>query len=174
MIKFKAFIAASLDGFIARENGSIDWLEKFNSTAPKGEDCGYKSFINGIDAIVMGRNTFETVKKFSEWPYTLHVYVLSSAPLESSPFYTKVENIPSLIEILKKKNVSNCYVDGGKTIQSFISSKLLSEITITTIGVLIGSGNSLFGPLNFDVQVKNTHTIAYDFGCTQTRYEFKY
>src|SRR3569623_1788725 len=73
------FIATSLDGFIARKDGAIDWLESANTCVPDGEDCGYQEFMNSVDILIMGRNTFETVLAFAEWPYgDKRVVVLSS------------------------------------------------------------------------------------------------
>ena len=67
--KTSAFIATSLDGFIARLDGSIDWLNQANAAVPRGEDCGYMAFMETVDGLVMGRNTFEQVLSFGEWPY---------------------------------------------------------------------------------------------------------
>ncbi|WP_242602314.1 dihydrofolate reductase family protein [Legionella parisiensis] len=82
-IKCSVFIATSIDGFISRNDGSIDWLMKANSLVPEGEDGGYKSFISSVDGLVMGRNSFEQVLSFDEWPYgELPVVVLSSDPMD--------------------------------------------------------------------------------------------
>ena len=68
-IKVSVFIATSLDGFIARSDGSLDWLNEANTTIPDGEDWGFQAFMDSIDALIMGRKTYEQVLSFGEWPY---------------------------------------------------------------------------------------------------------
>lgn len=76
--KCSVFIATSLDGFISRDDGSIDWLMQANTLVPPGEDGGYKSFISTVDGLIMGRNSYEKVLSFDEWPYgNLPVVVLN-------------------------------------------------------------------------------------------------
>ncbi|CAM2886416.1 S-adenosyl-L-methionine-dependent methyltransferases [Legionella anisa] len=81
--KCSVFIATSLDGFISREDGSIDWLTKANELVPSGEDGGYKEFISTVDGLIMGRHSFEKVLSFDPWPYDeLPAVVMSSKPIE--------------------------------------------------------------------------------------------
>lgn len=158
MKKNNVFIATSIDGFIADENGNIDWLHSIPN--PKGDDMGYSQFISNIDALIMGRNTFETICGFDiEWPYDKPVFVLSRS-LHQIP--KKFQNNAQLIkgdlkEVVKKINGmghSNLYIDGGTTIQSFLKEDLIDEMTITLIPVLLGKGIPLFsnlnGPLGFE------------------------
>ncbi|MBM9547841.1 dihydrofolate reductase [Leptospira sp. 201903074] len=174
MIQYKAFIASSLDGFIARSDGSIDWLTS-DEYALENNDLGYSSFIKGIDCIVMGRITFETVLSFESYPYgSLPVYVLTKNPdykFEStnpiSIFNGKLEN---LTHILEKKQFKTVYVDGGQLIQSFIKEQMLNEITITRIPVLLGSGLPLFGYLPKDQKLKHIKTLTYSNGFVQSDY----
>jgi len=147
----KVFIATSLDGFIADQNGSVDFLYKYPDIP--NEDMGYVKFISSIDAILMGRKTFETVLGFGvEWPYKEPVYVLTStlktipSDLEGKVFY--INGTPeTIISTLRNDQHYNIYLDGGKTIQSFLDEGLVDEMIITTIPVLLGSGISLFGEL---------------------------
>lgn len=81
------FIATSLDGFIARQDGSLDWLESANAS---GEDHGFDAFAAGIDCICMGRATFETVLTFDRWPYDKPVAVLSTT--------FRINNLPDRLE----------------------------------------------------------------------------
>ena len=172
-MKIKAFIAASVDGFIALPDGGLDWLP-----SPSGdEDYGYKKFISDIDVILMGRNTFEKVISFDiDWPYqSINVYVLSSK-LKSLPDKTPstVEIISgdliNIVENLKLRGFENLYIDGGKTIQSFINAELLSEITISRIPVLIGSGIPLFGSLKHDIHLRLLDFITYKNSIDQFHY----
>ena len=151
-VSYKVFIAASLDGYIADLNGDIGFLDIF--PAPEGDDMGYNDFIDGIDAILMGRKSFETVLGFEiPWPYTKHVFVwsktLTELPQELNSKVTLVKgNIYEAIEFIHQRGFLILYVDGGKTIQSFIKENLIDELTITTIPVLLGEGISLFGKSN--------------------------
>lgn len=174
--KRSVFIATSLDGFIARGDGSIDWLELANSTVPAGEDCGYARFFASVDALVMGRASFELVLGFAEWPYgDKPVYVLSSS-LRQLP--SGVPRSVSLLDMSPHEVVSvaaqaghhHLYIDGGRTIQSFLAAGLISELTITVIPVLLGSGISLFGELPRDIPLRLLSAKATPFGFVQSHY----
>lgn len=148
----KVFIARSLDGFIAGKNGEIDWLDMIPN--PDGLDLGYYKFMAGIDALVMGRTSFETVCGFDmEWPYKVPVFVLSKT-LNSIPkkYSDKVElvngSIQEVLQTIHKKGFGRLYIDGGKTVQSFLKEDLIDELIITTIPILLGGGIPLFGELS--------------------------
>ena len=171
------FIATSLDGFIAREDGDIEWLNDANKVAPEGEDCGYSAFMNSVDVLVMGRNTFEKVLSFGPWHYgDKPVIVLSSNKLEIP------ENLPETVSCssespvvlsdrLAKKGAKRIYVDGGITIQRFLAEGLIKDITITVIPVILGRGIPLFDSVGKDIPLKHISTTAYDFGFVQSTYE---
>ena len=174
--KCSVFIATSLDGFISREDGSIDWLMKANTLAAPGEDGGYKSFISTVDTLVMGRNSYEKVLSFDEWPYAdLPVVVMSSQAM-SIPEHLKPcvtvssENPADLVDRLSKEGAKHLYIDGGITIQGFLASNLINEITITVIPVLIGSGRPLFGVLEQDIDLQLVGTRDLSGGFVQMRY----
>lgn len=159
----QVFIATSLDGYIADKNGGIDWLHSMPN--PDNSDMGYAGFTSQIDAIVMGRTTFETVCSFDiDWPYTKPVYVLSNTlkevpeDLKDKVFLVK----GTLTEILTQIHTNghhNLYIDGGKTIQSFLKEDLIDSMIITTIPKLLGGGFSLFGELS----------KMLDFECTEAK-----
>ncbi len=171
------FIATSLDGFIARENGAIDWLERANERVTPGEDCGYADFMSTVDALIMGRGTFDTVRGFATWPYgDKPVWVLSQSLRELPP------ELPNTVRLLnrspaevvaraKEVGYTRLYIDGGRTIQSFLNAGLITDLTITLIPVLIGSGLPLFAAGTRDVTLRHAKTIAYDFGFVQNQYE---
>lgn len=175
-IKSSVFIATSLDGFIARLDGNIDWLNEANAVVPEGEDCGYFEFMSSVDALVMGRNSFEKVLSFGDWAYgATKVVVLSRKGVAipdkiKNTVSTSSEDPKSLVERLSSECMNHLYVDGGKTIQSFLSADLIDEITITTIPVLLGTGLPLFGPLKKDITLKHVSTNTYPFGFVQNRY----
>lgn len=173
------FIATSLDGYIARPDGAIDWLERLNGTVPAGEDCGYARFMASVDALVMGRASFDTVRGFPTWPYgDKPVYVLSASmpqlPAGTPPTVTLL-NAASAdpAEVLRTAAAAGhrrLYIDGGRTIQSFLAAGLIDELTVTTVPVLLGAGIRLFGALPADVPLRLLSSQAYPFGFVQSRY----
>jgi dihydrofolate reductase len=153
------YIATSLDGYIADKNNQIDWLHEVPN--PDHSDLGFNQFINDIDALIMGRNTFDTVLSFGgDWPYTKPVYVLSNT-MKSVPegYEDKVfivnGKLVDIIQTLKDKNLINLYIDGGATIQSFLKEDLIDELIITTIPILLGGGIPLFGELSAPLKFKH-------------------
>lgn len=170
------FIATSLDGFISRSDGRIDWLNKANALVPPGEDCGFAEFFSTVDALVMGRNTFEQVLSFPEWLYGSKPVVVLSHSLRSLPAQApatvtlSAEPPVTLVERLSAEGLGHLYVDGGLTIQSFLLANLVGEMTITVIPVLLGSGKPLFGSLQSDVNLLLLASKAYDFGFVQSKY----
>jgi len=170
------FVATSLDGYIAREDGSLDWLDDANATVPDGEDCGYFSFMNSVDALIMGRNTYEKVLSFGEWPYDKPVIVLSSRVLQipdnlKDSVEHSAESPLALYERLSSNGLSRIYIDGGITIRRFLEAGLIDDLIITTIPVVLGKGIPLFVGLDKDILLKHIATKSYDFGFTQSTYE---
>jgi dihydrofolate reductase len=169
-------IATSLDGFIARKDGSIDWLMDANTTVPQGEDCGYAEFMSTVDVLIMGRNTYEQVAGFEPWPYeSKRVIVLTSREIEfrkglNIRLESSSENPQSLLNRLNTEGCKHAYVDGGKVIQSFLSKGLIDKLTITVIPILIGEGRSLFASVPNDKKMKVSKSKAYEFGFIQTTY----
>ena len=174
--KCSVFIATSLDGYISRDDGSIDWLMKANTLAPPGEDGGYKLFISTVDGLVMGRKSYEKVLSFNEWPYgDLPVVVMSSETVLIPERLQTCVSVSSetpidLVQRLSKQGAKHLYIDGGVTIQGFLISNLINEITITLVPVLLGSGRSLFGSLNNDIELHHVKTRALDGGFVQIKY----
>jgi len=169
-VKTSVFVGASLDGFIARPDGAFDFL----SIAEK-EPHGYEEFIATVDAIVMGRNTFEVVLAFADWPYgSMPVFVLSSRPLPPAPAGAVVErwhlSPADAVATLEARGFRHAYVDGGRVIQSFLRAGLVSSVTITRVPVLIGEGIALFGSLPADVVLTHVATRQLDCGAVQSEY----
>lgn len=174
-IKASVFIATSLDGFIARTNGDLDWLTGAES-APTEQDYGYQDFMDTVDTIVMGRNTFELTSTFDPWPYSgTKVVVLSSRsraiPLQLMDSVEWLSLPPQdLVERLAAQGATHLYVDGGKTIQGFLNAGLINELIITRVPILIGTGVPLFGPVNHDIKLETVATRQFDNGFVQSRY----
>lgn len=175
-IKCHVFIATSLDGFIAREDGGIDWLEEANSLIPPGEDCGYGEFIARMDCLILGRKTFEKVLSFPEWPYaTKPVHVLSRSgyqvpTLHQSRASVTNESPEILLQRLDDAGFRHVYIDGGLLIQSFLEAGFVDSLINTRIPVLLGKGSRLFGSLKHDVKLKLQASKSWEFGFVQDHY----
>jgi dihydrofolate reductase len=167
------YIATSLDGFIAASDGSIDWLYEIPN--PQQSDYGYAEFISGIDAIVMGRNTFDKILTFGEWVYDKPVFVLSNS-LKQIPeeIADKAEiingDIKNLVEKLNRQGYQHLYVDGGGAIQSFLKEDLIDEMIITRIPILLGSGFPLFDRFNKRLQFRHQKTEIYNNTLVKSHY----
>ena len=166
------YCAASLDGFIARANGDIDWLGE----GEPDNDYGWSKFICDIDAIVMGRVTFEQLLTFDDWhygkiPMTVLSRTLDQIPDKLSDHVTTSALPPKeLLAQLEEQGRRRVYVDGGKTIQSFLSAGLIDELIITTIPILIGDGIPLFGPLEQDLSWEHFNSELYPGGLRKNFY----
>jgi dihydrofolate reductase len=173
------FIATSLDGFIARQDGQIDWLNQANLAVPSGEDCGFAKFMASIDVLVMGRNTFEQVLSFGQWPYGSTPVIVISRSLQSLPTTAPAtvsllaDDPAILVERLSANGVKRIYVDGGLTIQNFLAKNLINEITVTIIPVILGTGKPLFAELKKDIHLELLESKAFSFGFVQNKYRVK-
>ncbi|MEN0582065.1 dihydrofolate reductase family protein [Phytobacter palmae] len=174
MVTTHVFIAVSLDGYIARQDGDIDWLLQRDDPT---EDHGYAAFIADKDWIVMGRGSYEKVLTFDEWPYDRPVLVLSRQ-LTDLPVPEKLKGkvqfscrTPAeVLADLKGQNAHRVYIDGGQVIQSFLREGLVSDIVITTVPVLLGSGKPLFGSLNGDIDLTLLSSRSFPSGLVQSHY----
>lgn len=174
-MEFSVFIAVSMDGFIARPDGSLDWLERF--PGDPAEDYGYKEFLASVDCVVMGRNTYEKVLSFPEWPFPeTPVAVLSSKPVASlaAGCFNIVARPPQeILRLLAERGHRRAYLDGGRTIQAFLEASLVGSVTLTKIPILLGSGIPLFGPLARDKILHHTKTRTFPNGFVQSVYEIR-
>lgn len=155
------YIATSLDGYIATLDGKIDWLTDIPN--PSHDDFGFADFINGIDAIVMGRNTFETVISFESRPYEKPVFVLSSTLKDIPKHLTnKVEilngNPKAILKTIHYKWFENIYIDGGKTIQGFLAEGYIDEMIITRIPIILWNGIPLFDKIDHQIHFSHKST----------------
>jgi len=149
-VKTSVFVGTSLDGFIARLNGAFDFLSAGGEV--DGKSNGYDAFFSTVDAVLMGRNTYEVVVPFARWPYgTTPVFVLSSRPIPPSPTGAIVEQISGppnvVLSQLAGRAFQHLYIDGGVTIQQFLRAGLINRIVVTRVAVLVGTGIPLFGTL---------------------------
>ncbi len=170
-MRASVFVGVSVDGFIARANGDLDFLPEGG-----GEAHGYEEFIRTIDAFVIGRNTYEKVLTFGAWPYPRKkpVVVLSARPLPPAPPKALVECMSGapadIVARLDARGIGHIYVDGGVTIQRFLQAGLVQRLIVTRVPVLIGTGIPLFGALRHDILLRHVRTTSYKSGLVQSEY----
>ena len=168
------YCATSLDGYIARPDGGIDWLNEPDE--PEDEDYGWGGFFADIDAIVMGRATFELVVGFGEWHYEDRPLTVLSTTMTEVPerFRDKatISALPprELLEQLAGQGRTRVYVDGGKTVQSFLREDLIDELIVTRLPILIGQGIPLFGSLDGDLRWEHVTTTTLVRGLVKSHY----
>jgi dihydrofolate reductase len=169
-VKASVFVGTSLDGFIARANGDLDFLPPGG-----GEPHGYDEFMATVDALVIGRKTFDTVLAFDRWPYgEKPVFVLSARALDPTPPGAVVERMwgapAEIVSQLAARGIQHIYVDGGVTIQRFLRAGLIQRLIVTRVPVLIGTGIPLFGPVERDIKLTHVVTRQYASGLVQSEY----
>ncbi|MGW5642810.1 dihydrofolate reductase family protein [Saccharopolyspora sp. NPDC003752] len=175
----KVFIATSLDGYIARHDGDIEWLTNppegiDHADAITGPDAppGYDAFMASVDHIVMGRGTYEKVLTFGFWPYPdHHVLVLSKTLTTGDDRISLVRTVAETIQTLNENNAKAAYIDGGQVVQEFFRHDLIDELTITRAPVLLGAGKPLFGTLPRDVLLRHRGTSTSESGMTHSTYQ---
>jgi len=172
-MKTSVYIGTSLDGFIAKTDGNIDWLTQFaNDDAIQA----YEEFMKGIDAILIGRGTFEKILSFPSWPYQKKAFVLSSS-LKQLPDSVKDKATllsmkpKELLSYLSEMGFSSIYVDGGKVIQGFLKEDIIDDLIISKVPLLIGNGVPLFGFLGADLQFKHIRTEVQSNGLVRSYYK---
>ena len=168
--RISIYIAMSIDGYIARKDGGLDWLE-YGHTGD--EDYGFKTFISNLDALVLGRNTYEVVSGFDKWPYEgKRVIVLSNTlnqvRKEAELFRGQLTDLAS---ILHSEGIKHVWVDGGITVSKFLEAGLVDDITVSIIAVVLGSGIPLFSTMNKEHKCRLLSTQSYPSGLVQLKYE---
>ena len=176
-VEIYIFLAISLDGFIARKNGEIDWLEKFNSDDPN-EDYGFGEFCKRMDCLVMGRKSFEKVLSFQKWPDIGKPVQVLSRTLTSLP-----AALSDLVELTPKLTPHELldywtglgwrciYWDGGEAARSFLKCGLVKKPTLTLIPIILNTGKPLFGNTIPEIILKHLHTRSFALGLVQSDYE---
>ena len=168
-VRTSVFVGASVDGFIARPDGRFDFLPD------TPEPHGYDEFFASVDALLIGRKTFETALGFGGWPYgSKPVYVWSSRVLASQPAGAVLERLGgephALLEQLAARGARHVYVDGGQTVQTFLRAGLIDRLVVTRVPVLIGAGISIFGTLDRDLRLRHVQTRSFPSGLVQSEY----
>jgi len=169
-VKTSVFVGTSVDGFIARADGSLDFLD-----AGGNEEHGYEAFMASVDVLIMGRHTYETVLSFGAWPFGAKpVFVLSSRPLAPPPPGAVVEQLAGepavIVATLAERGFGHAYVDGGVTVQRFLAAGLIDRLIVSRVPVLIGNGIPLFGPTPGDIRLTHVSTRHFPGGLVQSEY----
>jgi dihydrofolate reductase len=170
-VRASVFIATSIDGYIARDGGGLDWLP-----ADGGEPHGYDEFMATVDAIVIGRKTLETVLTYHVWPYEKKPVIVLSTTLsavnvpEGASCEVMAGTPHQIVARLEARGWDHIYVDGGVTIRGFLEAGLIQRLTITRVPVLIGGGIPLFGILPHDIHLEHLATQSYASGLVKSEY----
>lgn len=168
--RISVYIAMSIDGYIARKDGSIDWLERGHVG---DEDYGFKKFFSQIDTLILGKNTYETVSAFDKWPYSDKKVIVLSNTLKEVRKEAELfcGSLTRLIPLLDSKGVKHVWVDGGITVSKFLEAGLVDHLTISIIPVILGSGIPLFSIMNIEQVCHFVSTQSYPSGLVQLQYE---
>ena len=178
------YLGMSVDGFIARLDGDISWLDggaaPDDGDAPRpddgeGGDFGFAEFVGGIDALVMGRSTYEFIAPFPEWPYQgKPVHVLSTT-LEpgADGRITVHRSLDEAVEALGAAGYRRVYVDGGRTVHAFLRAGLIADLTLSRVPVLIGTGHTPFGEFAADIRLEHVRTRSFAGGMVQSTYRVR-
>jgi dihydrofolate reductase len=172
--KVSIYIATSIDGFIARKDNTLNWLEKFYpSTDNQNEDYGYQEFMASIDTLVLGKNTYNFISNVEEWPYQGKRVIVLSAKLTSVCKQAELFNgdIISLVKKLHHENVKHIYADGGITISHFLNANLVDSMTISLIPIILGSGVPLFNNILHESWCQLVSSNTYANGLVQLNYK---
>jgi dihydrofolate reductase len=171
------FLGMSVDGFIARPDGDLSWLTGGDEAGGPpddgaGGDFGFAEFVSGIDALVMGRATYEVIAPMAEWPYQGRpVHVISTTlPPGGDDRITVHRSFDEAVAALRDAGYRRVYVDGGRTVHTFLTAGLIGDLTLSRVPVLIGAGHTPFGELPADVRLEHERTHVYPGGMVQTTY----
>jgi dihydrofolate reductase len=174
------FLGMSVDGFIARLDGDLSWLVGDSEVggAPddgSGGDFGFSEFVSGIDALVMGRSTYDVIAPMEEWPYQGRpVHVLSTTlAADADPRIVVHRSFEDAVAAVEAAGYRRVYVDGGRTVHTFLAAGLISDLTLSRVPVLIGTGHTPFGALPADVALEHQHTEVFAGGMVQTTYQVR-
>lgn len=174
------FLGMSVDGFIARLDGDIGWLTGGADAggAPDdgdGGDFGFTDFVSGVDALVMGRGTYDVIEPFGEWPYQgrpVHVLSTTLTP-GADPRITVHRSFDEAVAALTSAGYGRVYVDGGRTVHAFLRAGLIADLTLSRLPVLIGTGHTPFGELAADVPLEHVRTQTFSGGMVQSTYRVR-
>lgn len=158
MRKIKLFIASSLDEYIAREDGSIDWL-------PQTGNSGYNEFYKTVDTVIMGRKTYDQILTFGKYPYedkTSYVFTRNSNKRKDSNVEFVFETEKFLKELISSSGKDIWLVGGAELVSAFLNQDFVDEIILSIIPVVLGKGIPLFKNIQREIKLQLIKTTEYD------------
>ena len=173
------FLGMSVDGFIARLDGDLSWLEGGDdggaTRTDDGGDFGFAEFVGSIDALVMGRSTYDFIAPFAEWPYQGRpVHVLSTTLEQGADGRITVHrSLDETVDALTAAGYRRVYVDGGRTVHTFLRAGLIADLTLSRVPVLIGTGHTPFAEFPADIRLEHVRTRSFPGGMVQSTYRVR-
>ncbi|RBY75171.1 dihydrofolate reductase [Blastococcus sp. TF02-09] len=174
------FLGMSVDGFIARLDHDLSWLTGGDDAGGppddgEGGDFGFGEFVASIDALVMGRSTYDVISPLAEWPYQgKPVHVLSSTlPPDADGRIVVHRSFDQAVDALTAAGYRRVYVDGGRTVHQFLVAGLIGDLTLSRVPVLIGTGHTPFGELPADIALEHERTRTFAGGMVQSTYRVR-
>lgn len=170
------YVAASLDGYIARSDGSIDWLDIAAPAEAERSTSDFVELLANVDCLVVGRKTFDTVKRFQPWPYGALPVVVLSATLGEAPqidganIRIRSAQPTDLLRELEGEGLTRIYLDGGTAIHGFLREGLVERITVATVPILLGTGRPLFPEIGFVTKLKLESSVVLESGIVKSAY----
>ena len=168
--KISVYIATSIDGYIARQDGNIDWL---NCVQGFEEDYGFHDFFDSIDALIMGRKTYESIMSFSTWPYQGKRVVVLSNTLKSVRDEAELYqgSLTQLASNLYSDGIQHVWADGSAAVSEYLNLGLVDRMIISLIPIVLGSGIPLFKSIGKEVPCRLLSSQSYPSGLVQLRYQ---
>jgi dihydrofolate reductase len=170
--KISVYIAASIDGYIARTDGSLDWLDRVGGF---DDDYGFQDLLKSIDAVILGRHTYEIAASVVDWPYTGKRIIVLSNSLQTVRQEAELfrGDVSKLILELHKDGIQHIWIDGGKTIAQFLQLHMVDAMTISFIPILLGAGIPLCNPMEKELSCRLISSQSYPSGLVQLRYDLR-
>jgi len=174
-MKVTYYVASSIDGYIAKENGDVSWLDDLGISM---EETGYDHFFSSVDGLVMGRNTYNFVFDYGTWPYedkpawvctSTELNVMEGCQLQKA---IKPSDVVKEAGELGLKHL--WLVGGGKLAGSFIQEKMLTHLSISQMPIILGSGIKLVDGLTESIRLKSGKVQQYQSGFSQLEFEIEY
>ncbi|KAB1194651.1 dihydrofolate reductase [Haloferax sp. MBLA0076] len=173
--KVTLYIAASVDGYIADDDGGVEWLDEFEQDSANGDIAdAYEEFFASIDCLVMGATTYEQILTFGEWPYgDRPTYVLTHRDLPRATDAVEFVDgdIGSVATELEREYDHTWLVGGAQLARKFLDANHVDELRLSLIPVLLGSGIPLFERNDETYGLQHLDTRTYDSGIVELHYE---
>jgi dihydrofolate reductase len=169
MRKIILYIASSVDGYIARPDGSVEWL-------PTDQDYGYQAFLDSIDTVLLGRKTYQQVLTFGPYPYSQQRSIIfSKQNLENLPANAEIvpDIRPDFIQNLRSQPGKDIWLVGGaEIVGQFLAIRMVDRLILSICPTLIGRGIPLFLPQPLERNLKLLSAQTFDSGLLQISYDF--